>query len=174
LCLGRVDEGKGTAVLARFFEAYKRRRPGPLALVFAGPVVHPPPAHTDIVATGALTEAEKWSALAGAVALVSPSVHESLSIVALEAGAAGRPVLVNARCAPTAEHARRSGGGVAFAGYAAFEASVDRVASDPRAAAALGAAGRAYVERAFAWPPLIARYRGWLERLVTARRERVG
>ena len=174
LCLGRVDEGKGTAVLARLFAAYKRRRPGPLALVFAGPVVHPPPAHPDIVTTGAATEAEKWSALAGAVALVSPSVHESFSIVALEAWAAGRPVLVNARCAPTAEHARRSGGGLGFAGYAAFEAAVDRVATDPEAAAALGAAGRAYVERAFAWPAVTARYRSWLERLVPAPVGRLG
>jgi glycosyltransferase involved in cell wall biosynthesis len=174
LCLGRVDEGKGTAVLARFFVAYKRRRPGPLALVFAGPVVHPPPAHPDIVTTGVLSEPEKWSALSGALALVNPSVHESFSIVALEAWAVGRPVLVNARCGPTAEHARRSGGGLAFAGYAGFEAAVDRLAADARAAAALGAEGRSYVERAFAWPSVTARYRTWLERLVTARRGVVG
>jgi glycosyltransferase involved in cell wall biosynthesis len=170
LCLGRVDEGKGTAVLARFFAAYKRRRPGPLALVFAGPVVHRPPAHPDVFTTGALTGAEKWSALAGAVALVTPSVNESFGIVALEAWAAGRPVLVNARCTPTAELARRSGGGLAFAGYAGFEAAVDRLASDARAARALGSAGRSYVERAFAWPSVTARYRAWLERLVPTRR----
>ncbi|HVM64504.1 MAG TPA: glycosyltransferase family 4 protein [Acidimicrobiales bacterium] len=174
LCLGRVDEGKGTAVLARFFATYKRRRPGPLALVFAGPVVHPPPAHPDVITTGAVTEEEKWSALAGAVALVNPSVNESFSIVALESWAAGRPVLVNARCGPTAEHARRSRGGLAFAGYAAFEAAVDRLVEDPRAAAALGAAGRAYVERSFAWPVVTARYRAWLERVVTARHGAVG
>jgi len=174
LCLGRVDEGKGTAVLARFFAAYKRRRPGPLALVFAGPVVHAPPAHPDIVTTGEVSDAEKWSALAGAVALVNPSVHESFSMVALEAWAAGRPVLVNGRCAPTAEHARRSHGGLAFAGYAAFEAAVDRVVDDPSTAAALGAAGRSYVERYFAWPAVTGRYRAWLERLVTARGEPVG
>jgi glycosyltransferase involved in cell wall biosynthesis len=174
LCLGRVDEGKGTSVLARFFATYKRRRPGPLTLVFAGPIVHAPPAHPDIVTTGALGEAEKWSALAGAVALVNPSVNESFSIVALEAWAVGRPVLVNARCAPTAEHARRSHGGLSFAGYASFEAAVDLLASDTRAGAALGAAGRAYVERSFAWPTVTARYRTWLEGLASARRELVG
>jgi glycosyltransferase involved in cell wall biosynthesis len=173
LCQGRVDEGKGTAVLARFFAAYKRRHPGPLALVFAGPVVHPPPAHPDIITTGELSEAGKWSALAGAVALVNASVHESFSIVMLEAQAAGRPVLVNARCAPTAEHARRSAGGLAFAGYASFEAAVDRLAGDPAAADALGAAGRSYVERWFAWPAVTARYRAWLEHLAEARTGRV-
>ncbi|MCZ7531677.1 MAG: hypothetical protein M5U31_15885 [Acidimicrobiia bacterium] len=45
LCLGKVTEMKGTSMLARFFAAWKERNPGPLALVFAGPVVDGPPAH---------------------------------------------------------------------------------------------------------------------------------
>jgi glycosyltransferase involved in cell wall biosynthesis len=163
LCLGRVDEGKGTAVLARFFAAYKRRRPGPLRLVFAGPVVNPPADHPDVVVTGPLDEADKWSALAGAAALVNPSANESFSIVLLEAWAARRPALVNARCAATAEHARRSRAGLAFGGYATFEAAVDRLLGDPAAARAMGEAGRAYVETSFGWEAVTGRYRRWLE-----------
>jgi glycosyltransferase involved in cell wall biosynthesis len=168
LCLGRVDEGKGTEVLARFFAAYKRRRPGPLALVFAGPVVHPPAPHPDVVVAGPLEETVKWSALAGAEALVNPSANESFSIVLLEAWAAGRPALVNARCGATTEHARRSHAGLAFAGYASFEAAVDRLVADGAASRAMGDAGRAYVEKSFAWPVVTARYREWLERLASA------
>ena len=168
LCLGRVDDGKGTAVLGRFFAAYKRRRPGPLALVFAGPVVHPPDPHPDVIVTGPLDEADKWSALAGAAALVNPSANESFSIVLLEAWAVGRPVLVNVRCAATSEHVRRSHGGVAFGGYASFEAAVDRLLADEGAARTLGDAGRAYVEALFGWPAVTARYRRWLEGLVSA------
>jgi glycosyltransferase involved in cell wall biosynthesis len=168
LALGRVDDGKGVSVLARFFAAYKRRRPGPLALVFAGPVVHPPEEHPDIVVTGALSEEGKWSALAGAEVLVSPSANESFSIVLLEAWSAGRPALVNARCAATSEHVRRSHGGLAFGGYAAFEAALDRLIGDPRLAAAMGAAGRAYVADSYAWPVVTRRYRGWLERRVVS------
>jgi len=169
LCLGRVDEGKGTAVLARFFAAYKRRRPGPLALVYAGPVVHPPPEHPDIVVTGAIDEPSKWSALAGTVALVHPSVQESFGIVVLEAWVAHRPALVNARCAATAELVRRSCGGLTFGGYASFEAAVDRVVGDPRASEALAGAGRAYAERSCSWPVVTRRYRAWLERLASRR-----
>ena len=172
LCLGRVDEGKGTALLARFFAAYKRRRPGPLALVFAGPVVHPPDAHPDVVVTGPLDEAEKQSALSGAVALVNPSANESFSIVLLEAWAVRRPALVNVRCAATAEHVRRSHAGLAFSGYASFEAAVDRVVTDERAARAMGDAGRAYVEASFGWSAVTARYRRWLEGIVSARSRR--
>jgi glycosyltransferase involved in cell wall biosynthesis len=168
LCLGRVDDGKGTRLLARLFAAYKRRRPGPLALVFAGPVVHPPDPHPDVIVTGALSEPDKWSALAGAAALVNPSANESFSIVLLEAWSVETPVLVNARCAATVEHARRSRGGIAFGGYAEFEAAVDRLTGDRPLADAMGRAGRAYVERSFAWPVVTARYRGWLERVATS------
>lgn len=168
LYLGRVDDGKGTRLLARLFAAYKRRRPGPLALVFAGPVVHPPDAHPDVIVAGAVSEPDKWAALAGAAALVNPSANESFSIVLLEAWSVRTPVLVNARCAATVEHARRSRGGIAFGGYADFEAAVDRVVGDPRVAAAMGSAGLAYVERSFAWPVVTARYRGWLERVATS------
>jgi glycosyltransferase involved in cell wall biosynthesis len=167
LCLGRVDAGKGTDVLGRFFAAYKGRRPGPLALVFAGPVVHRPDEHPDVIVTGPLSEPEKWSALAGAVAVVNPSVHESFSIVLLEAWSVRRPVLVNGRCGATSEHARRSGGGLVFGGYATFEAAVDRVLGDPAVARAMGDTGRRYVEDSFAWPVVTARYQRWLERLAT-------
>jgi glycosyltransferase involved in cell wall biosynthesis len=165
LCLGRVDHGKGTDLLTRFFITYKRRRPGPLRLVFAGTVVHPPPDHPDIVVTGPLEEEEKLSALAGASLFVHPSANESFSIVLLEAWAAERPALVNARCAATAEHVRRSGGGLTFGSYAAFETEVDRLLGDTSLAAAMGAAGRSYVETSFAWPAVIGRYRRWLSRL---------
>ena len=121
LCLGRVDDGKGAAMLARFFLEYKRRHPGPLRLVFVGPVVHRPPEHDDIVVAGPVGEATKWGALRGAVALVSPSAYESFSLVLLEAWNAGVPVVVNARCEATREHVLRSGGGLWFRTDAEFE-----------------------------------------------------
>jgi len=77
-------------------------------------------------------------------------------------------VLVNVRCEATSEHVRRSHGGVAFGGYASFEAAVDRLLADEGAARTLGDAGRAYVEALFGWPAVTARYRRWLEGLVSA------
>lgn len=162
LYVGRVDDGKGTGALAELFAAYKRRRPGPLALALVGPVVHAPAPHPDLVVAGPVSEEEKWSALAGATAFVHPSAFESFSIVLMEAWAAGRPAVVNARCDVTVEHARRSGGGLPFRGYGEFEAIVDRLVAEPSLAAGMGAAGRHYVGRHFAWPHLLDRYETFL------------
>lgn len=164
LCLGRVDDGKGAARLTGLFAAHKLRQPGPLALVFAGPVVDRPPAHPDVVVTGLVDETTKWGLLAGAEVLVNPSLHEAFSIVLMEAWTIGVPVVVNARCAATREHCARSAGGLWFGGAASFEAVVGRLHADPVLRARMGQAGTAYVERRFGWPSLIDRYRSFLAR----------
>lgn len=163
LCLGRVDDGKGARSLAQFFAAFKARRPGPLKLVFAGPVIDPLPAHPDIVVAGPVDESVKWGLLRGAAALVSPSPFEAFSIVLIEAWTAGTPVLVNASCLATTEHVRRSSGGLAFGRYGQFEVAVERLAGDAALRAGLAARGGAYVERNYTWPVIIDRYRGFLE-----------
>jgi glycosyltransferase involved in cell wall biosynthesis len=167
LCyLGRVDEHKGCTMLAAFFAEYKARHPGDLALVLAGPRSGPAPDHPDIVATGTLSEADKWDVLAGATALVNPSAYESFSLVVLEAWSLGVPVVVNAACEATMEHATRSGGGLWFDGYRSFEAVVERLVEDPGLGERLAAAGRRYVDAHFRWPELIDRYAVFLERVV--------
>ena len=158
LCLGRVDRGKGTHLLVDWFAAYKRRRPGPLQLVVAGPDAEQPSSHPDVLVTGPVDEATKWSLLRGADVLVSPSPNESFSLVVLEAWLAGTPIVVNGACGPTVEHCRLSGGGLWFEGYAAFEAITDRLVSDAPLRQVLARRGRDYVEERFRWPVLIRRY----------------
>jgi len=71
--------------------------------------------------TGTVSEADKWDILAGAEVMVTPSAYESFSLVLLEAWTLGVPVLVNASCAATMEHCRRSGGGLWFESFRSFE-----------------------------------------------------
>ena len=168
LCLGRVDRGKGTTLLAGLFSRYKDRHPGPLQLVLAGPVVHPPPDHPDIHMIGPVDEPEKWRLLAGAAALVSPSSREAFSLVIVESWSAGTPVLVNASCAATVEQCRRSGGGLAFGDFGEFEVAVDRVSGDGEVRRKLGESGRTYVDRWFRWPRVVDRYARFVEDLVAA------
>jgi glycosyltransferase involved in cell wall biosynthesis len=165
LCLGRVDNGKGAALLARYFAVYKSRRRAPLKLVFAGPVVDRPPEHADIIVTGPLSEEHKWGALRRAELLISPSPFEAFSIVLMEGWTARIPALVHGRCQATVEHVRRSGGGLAFTGYGTFEVELDRLLADPQLRQSMGTAGHRYVEANFRWDGLIDRYGAWLQRL---------
>ena len=68
VCIGRVDDQKGTGMLWRFFRAYKRRHPGLLRLVFVGQLVDVPEAADDIVVTDMIDDAAKWALLRGAEA----------------------------------------------------------------------------------------------------------
>lgn len=163
--VGRVDPGKGSVELFDFFTAYKRRNPSDLALVVVGDPVEPMPPHPDIFITGFVAEPTKRAAMGEALALVQPSYFESFSLVLVEAWALGKPALVQGRCDVLDGHARRSGGGIPYRGFAEFEAALDLVRSDPALAGALGRAGRRYVERRYAWDRVITRYEAFLERI---------
>lgn len=162
-CIGRVDDGKGTRLLAKYFTEYKRRHPGPLQLALVGPVMNDQRSTGDIIVTGPVTEAHKWGALRGAKALISPSAFEAFSIVLLEGWAAELPVLVNAACLATREHVAKSKGGLWFEGYLSFETALEELLENDRVSTSLAAAGNRYVNELFRWPELIARYGAFLE-----------
>jgi glycosyltransferase involved in cell wall biosynthesis len=161
--VGRVDEHKGSKMLAAYFAEYKARRPGPLALALVGPVAYRPPDHPDVVLTGMVSDEDKCDVMRDALAFVSPSALEAFSLVVAEAWTLELPVVVNARCGPTREHCERSGGGLWFGSYGQFEAVLDRLVADPALRRNLGARGRRYVERHYGWPVLIERYARFLE-----------
>ncbi len=160
--VGRVDEHKGSSMLAAFFATYKKRHPGPLALALVGPRAATIPEHGDIILTGTVSEADKCDIVRDAMISISPSALESFSLVVLEAWEQSVPVVVNATCDPTREHCERSGGGLWFGSYREFEAVLDRLLADAGLRTLLGSRGHAYVERYYQWPTLIRRYAGFL------------
>ena len=164
--VGRVDEHKGSKMLATYFATYKERHPGPLALVLVGPVAAQLDGHPDIVTTGVVSEPDKWDIVRDALIAVSPSALESFSLVVIEAWVDQVPVVVNGACGPTREHCEQSGGGLWFSSYPEFEAVLDRLLADAELRALLGARGRRYVDNHFKWPVLIARYAEFLTSVV--------
>ena len=160
--VGRVDEHKGSKMLAHYFAAYKERHPGPLALALVGPVSVDLEPHPDIVVTGTVSEPDKWDIVRDALVAVSPSALESFSLVVLEAWVDRVPVVVNGTCGPTREHCERSGGGLWFTSYPEFEAVISRLVNDAQLRTRLGQRGREYVDRYYEWPVLIARYAEFL------------
>ena len=158
LCIGRVDDKKGTGILWRYFRSYKERHPGALRLVLVGQVVDPPDEGPDIVVTGLIDDVSKWGLLRGAHALVAPSPFESFSLTVVEGMTAGAPAVVNAVCGATREHCEQSGAGLWFEGFAEFEAVVERLTGDAALHETMRQNGFRYVERTYRWPVVIARY----------------
>ena len=93
-----------------------------------------------------------------ATVVVSPSPYESLWMLALEAFAAGSPVLANARSDVLVEHCRRSNGGLYYADGDEFVESLMLMIRDPRLRAGLGRNGREYVRRNYRWDVILEKY----------------
>ena len=111
VCIGRIDENKGCRELFDYFARYAVVYPDGLDLVLIGSAHMPVPRHPRIRHLGFLPDADKFDALAAADLLVIPSRYESLSMVALEAWALGKPVLVHGGCDVLRGQTIRANGG---------------------------------------------------------------
>ena len=117
LYVGRIDENKGCRELFQFFQQYLFNQRRPLQLVLAGKALLPIPDHPLVRHVGFISDQDKYDALAGCEALIMPSFFESLSMVAIEAWALGKPVLANARCDVLQGQCLRSNAGLFYADY---------------------------------------------------------
>ena len=151
---GRRETLKGTPLLCDYLLAFRERTGRDLKLVLtgSGPVEAPPALLPHLLDVGFVSEQGKHEAMAGAVAFVHPSVNESFGIVLLEAWLAGTPGLVHAGSAVLRWQCRQANGGLWFRHYPDFEEGLLRLLDDPALRRALGAAGRRYVQTAYAWP----------------------
>jgi hypothetical protein len=163
--VGRIDENKGCAELFTFFERYAVMYPHGLDLVLVGSPVLEIPKHPRIRHLGFLPDDDKFDAVAAADVLIMPSRFESLSMVALEAWAMGKPVLANAKCDVLQGQCLRSNAGLFYANYPEFAETLRAIDTTPSLQAALGRNGRAFFERHYAWPVIIQKYVDMLSQL---------
>lgn len=165
--LGRKETGKNVPLLIEYVRRYRQTHRRDLTLVLAGDGPVTVPRGTDGVRDlGYLDVRDKADAYAAATVVCQPSRNESFSIILMEAWLAETPVLVHARCPVTTYHVFRANGGLAFGDFYEFAEALTRLLEDAPLRAKLGAQGRAYVETEYAWPPVTARLRDTLERLV--------
>jgi glycosyltransferase involved in cell wall biosynthesis len=169
LYLGRVDRNKGCHTLFEYFEQHLAEGGGDATLVLAGPAKIPIPSHPRIKALGFVDDATRDALLARARALVVPSPYESLSIALLEGWNHGVPALVNGACAVLAGQARRANGGLSYRSAKEFSAGLDWLLAHEREARIIGTQGRAYVDREYRWPVVMARVEALLELVAAAR-----
>lgn len=165
LYLGRVDRNKGCHTLLDYFQAYAEEHPTP-TLVLAGPAKMQIPRHPRIRALGYVSDEVRTALLTHARALIVPSPYESLSIVLLDAWNHGVPALVNARCRVLAGQVTRANGGLYYRSAAEFAEALTYLLLHEPERAAFGRQGRAYVEREYRWPTVLARVEALLASVI--------
>jgi glycosyltransferase involved in cell wall biosynthesis len=151
---GRLEEGKRVDVLVDYAVRYAQERSRAPKLVLIGDGTYLPPPHSRglVVRVGFVSPQERRAAYAEALALVSASRLESLSLVLLEAWLEGTPAVVGVGSDVMREHCERSGGGFLFGSYERYREAIDRLVDEPELRREMGAAGRAYVLEHYSWP----------------------
>jgi glycosyltransferase involved in cell wall biosynthesis len=168
LYVGRIDQNKGCNELFRFFLNGLHALPKGLQLVLIGKEMLPIPEHPRIRHLGFLDDQDKFDALAASDLLLMPSYYESLSMVALEAWALGKPVLANGKCEVLRGQCVRSQAGLYYETAAEFVETLRAISESRRLNAAFGANGRRFFQQHYAWQVIEQKYLDILAQLKEA------
>lgn len=163
--VGRIDENKGCRELFNHFQSYLRERAGRLSLVLIGNSILEIPSHPRIRHLGFVDDTDKFDAIAAAELLIMPSFFESLSMVALEAWALGKPVLANAKCDVLKGQCIRSNAGLYYDSEREFVETLRALEHNRWIAGSLGRNGRQYYRDNYDWPVIERKYLDMLAQL---------
>jgi glycosyltransferase involved in cell wall biosynthesis len=163
--VGRIDQNKGCNELFEFFQGYLKDPAGKLSLILIGHSLLPIPPHPRIRHLGFLDDADKFDAMAAAELLIMPSYYESLSMVALEAWALGRPVLANGKCDVLKGQCLRSNAGLFYETPGEFVGTLEAIEQNRWLAGTLGRNGRQFFRDNYDWPVIERKYLDMFERL---------
>jgi hypothetical protein len=97
-----------------------------------------------------------------------PSYFESLSMVALEAWALGRPILANAKCDVLKGQSIRSNAGLYYDNRAEFIGTLGALERNRWLNATLGRNGRQFFREHYDWPVIERKYLDMIARLTNA------
>ena len=165
LYVGRIDQNKGCKELFSFFLSGLPALPKGLQLVLIGKPLLPIPEHPRVRHLGFVDDQDKFDALSAADLLLMPSYYESLSMVALEAWALGKPVLANGRCEVLRGQCIRSRGGLYYETDAEFVETLRAITDSRSLNAAFGENGRRFFQQHYAWPVIEQKYLDMFQRL---------
>ena len=153
--LGRTQGGKGLQKVMNAVMDHNARNPGEcVTLIIAGDRVIVPPESPWIRCVGYVEEGIKNGLLSCALANISFSRMESLSLVLLEAWSLGTPSIVDAESAVLNWQIERSGGGISVRSAAGFSEALRRM-RDPSARQRMGEAGRSLVQSEYSWKTML-------------------
>ncbi len=174
LFMGRLNHIKGPDLLLHAFRNLRSRYPD-CVLVFAGhdggmlaemeAFVTDHDVSDSVRFVGYLGEVEKIQAYRSAELLVIPSRQEPMSIVVLEAGREGTPVMVTDKC--DFDVIEEVGGGVVVeASVSGLERGLDVLLEDRQRLLGMGSSLQQYVQDHFSWDSIVCRYIELYKRIV--------
>jgi glycosyltransferase involved in cell wall biosynthesis len=162
LYAGVADNRNGVEELLEYFDRYAAND-GDLVLLMMGVKMMKLPSEPWLRSGGVLPERDRLAALESADVAFAPDPDDLLGEQALEAFAAGTPVLASARNAAAVDHIRRAGAGLYYANGAEFVETLRLIMTNDRLRYSLGRAGRRYVLQHHRWDVVVSR----LERLLS-------
>lgn len=172
LFMGRLHERKGLQVLIPAFA--QANVPGAHLLIVGPDEGMLTRAEQMVVAyrvtdrvtfTGFLSGEARRAAFASADLFVLPAIGEGLPMVALEALAAGLPVILTPGC-NLPEVTARGAGLVVPREIDPLADAIRALLTDPEQRASMSTAARAWMHEAYSWPALAARMTGFYQQLI--------
>ncbi|MCP4217557.1 MAG: glycosyltransferase, partial [bacterium] len=156
---------KGVPQLLNFYLKMLHEENIDLTLVLMGKSVIDIPSHPRIKYLGFLKDEDKFNALTGAEFLVIPSQYESLSMVALEAWAVGKPVVANGRTEVLQGQCKRSNAGLWYANYDEFKEILLLLAENEELKTIMGKNGKRYFDTNYSWKVIENKYLNIIDRV---------
>ncbi|MFC6230995.1 glycosyltransferase family 4 protein [Paenibacillus allorhizosphaerae] len=154
--VGRQVSGKNVPQLIQLFNQFTENNSNSIKLVFVGKgeeqIIETMKASKNIIHVGEVSDEEKYDSIAGALALIQPSLMESFSIVIMESWLCNTPVIVHEDCAVTKGHCDRSQGGLYYKDYTSFKETLESILADSEKAKSMAMNGKKYVEEYYTWP----------------------
>jgi glycosyltransferase involved in cell wall biosynthesis len=163
--IGRLDQNKGVPELLDFYQRLLNEQEINLTLVLMGKSVIDIPKHPQIKYLGFMQDEDKFDALKGAEFLIIPSQFESLSMVALEAWAVGKPVVANGRTEVLQGQCRRSNAGLWYTNYLEFKEIIMLLNENNTTKEIMGRNGTAFFENNYSWPVIEKKYLNLMDQL---------
>jgi glycosyltransferase involved in cell wall biosynthesis len=164
LYLGRICKAKGVQLLIDGFLEFVQKNPqADVNLCLAGrkDVEFDIPAHPRIRFLGFLSEEQKASVIQSAACVVNPSQYESLSLIAVEAMMARKPVLLNQSSDVLAHYCEMTSTCYPFEGPADLAVSLKKVLDEdwtsPQSQEKLIATA-AWADQRYSWPAVLEAY----------------
>lgn len=161
--VGRICTGKSCDELLRFWEAYKKHNQNDLKLVLIGKCEMDLPETQDLIYRGFVSEEEKFAAIESSMAMLLPSMLESLCIAALEAFALRVPVIANGHCEVLKEHCRKSNAGLYYENEKEFAAVLNYFREHQKQVSVMRENAKTYMEQNYQWDVILDRFCGVVE-----------